>query len=64
VELEDGEEGLLVADVEKAGGVQVGEARDEGGGAAEGGDQAGHVLGDEEGVEPGTAFVGFVPVRV
>lgn len=52
VELEDGEEGLLVAYVEQAGGVEVLEALDEGGGAAEGEDQSGHVLWHEEGIHP------------
>lgn len=64
MELEDGKKGLFVADVEEAGGVEVAEAGGEGLGAPERGDEGGHVLGYEEGVHPGAAFVGFVAVGV
>ena len=44
--------------------MQVGETGDEERGTAESGYQRGHVLWDEEGVHPRTAFVGFVAVGV
>ena len=58
VEEEDEEEGLLIAKVEQVGGrVEELEALDEGVGPAEGGDEVGHVVGGEEGVEPAAALV-------
>lgn len=47
VVLEDGEEGGFVTDVDEAGFVEVVEAGGESGGAAEGGYQGSHVVGDE-----------------
>ena len=61
---EDVEEALLVADVQQAGLVEVVEAFDESGRAAEGRDQAGHVLRHVEGVEPGATFVGLMAVGI
>lgn len=44
--------------------MQVGETVSEGFGATEGGDEGGHVLGNEKGVHPRTSFVRLVAARI
>lgn len=64
MELKDREEGLFVAYIEEARGMQVCQAVNERGRSTECDDQTGHVLGDEECIHPCAPLVRFMAIGI